>query len=532
MKKRTFRKGLLITLISIGIVLLSLNTIVSLILKNKINKTEIVSVKEISSNVFSGTISLSELELNNLMVDSTRVLNGKVGKVQIHHIKIFQYLSSKHLATGLIEISESQLTVSTTSDSLLIKKFLSNSKESKPFEGIIDSIVVKQSAIIFELDSGRVLKAWINNVNTGQIQFPVEQQSDNPILSSLALKTDSIVYRDSVSMYTFSIYNLIADKEDKKINFDLLNIHPHHDKNTFARRAKFQTDRFEGQVKNFSYNYLSFNSLLAGETFRGNASLDSFDLIVYRDKTIPRKENDIKHTVQKYLDLLKFDLDLDSLTLKNGEIAYQEKSEKSGEVGEINFGSLNCKLTGISNIRKDDTLFLKATSSFMNSASVQVDVEFPSGKNYFDCSGTVTGLPFKTLNKITSPAAGILFSRGNIKRLAFNMRADMDSSRGDLIIEYDDLDFAVQNKPGGDTTGVKSKIITFIAGDIFIPTSIPGEGKVLKSGIISNPRNSERFIFSYIWKSIFAGVKSAVLENMQEKKSKKRNNWFNGLFNG
>lgn len=262
---------------------------------------------------------------------------------------------------------------------------------------------------------------------------------------------------------------------------------------------------------------------------KGNAAIDSFDLTVYRDKTIPRKENDIKHTVQKYLDLLKFDLDLDSLTLNNGEIAYQEKSEQSGLEGEINFESVNSTITGITNTQNEDTLILTATASFMNTADVQVEVEFPLSKNYFDCRGTVTGLPFKNLNKITSPAAGILFSRGNIKRLAFNMRADFDSSRGDLILEYDDLDFAMQSK-GGDTTGVKSKIISFIAGDIILPSSIPGEGKELKAGVISNPINNERFIFSYIWRSIFAGVKSAVLENMQgqdNKKSKKeKRNFF------
>ena len=532
MKKRSFKKGLLITIISIIVVLLSVNTIVSFIIKNKINKTENISAKDVSTNVFSGTISLKQLEFTNLMIDTTQVLNGSLDKIQINNINIFQYIKSNQLSTGLIEINESQLTVSTTSDSSLINKFLSKSKDSKPFEGIIDAIEITKSAMIYQRDSGRVLKVWINEVETGEIHFPIEKQSEKPILSSLSLSTDSIIYEDSVSMYTFGIYNLVADNNAKQVTFELLDIHPHHNKNTFARRAKYQTDRFEGQIKNVSYNFLSFDSLLSGKTFKGNVAIDTFDLTVYRDKTIPRKENDIKHTVQKYLDLLTFDLDLDSITLKNGEIVYQEKSEKSGLEGEINFGTINCTLSGISNINKNDTLFLTATSSFMNSASVQVDVEFPLGKNYFDCSGTVTNLPFKNLNKITDPTAGILFNKGTIKRLAFNMRADMDSSRGELIIEYNDLDFAVQNKPGGDTTGLKSTIISYVASDVVVPTNIPQEGKVLKAGIIRNPRNPERFMFSYIWRSIFAGVKSAVLENMQEQKTKKRNRWFDGWFGG
>ncbi|HMT29133.1 MAG TPA: hypothetical protein PKD91_07630 [Bacteroidia bacterium] len=533
MKKQTFKKGLLITVFSLVILVLSINTIVSFIIKNKINKAENVTVDDVSSNIFSGTINLHDLEISDLMIDSNQVLNGSVKEVQVNHIKIFQYLSDKTLATGLIEINESQLKLASTSDSLLINKFLSKSKTSNALSGVIESIVVRQSALVYDRDSGKVLNVWINNINTGELRFPIDKNSDHPITTSLSFQTDSIVYVDSVSMYTFSIYNLVSDKESKQISLELLDIHPHHNKNTFARRAKFQTDRFEGQVRNIIYNYKSADSLLTGKTIKGNISCDTLHLIAYRDKTIPRKEHDIKHTVQKYLSMLKFELDLDSMTIQHAEITYQEKSEQSGLEGEINFGSVNTTLTHITNVRKTDTLVLKASSTFMNTAKVIVDIQIPLSQNYFDCKGSITGLPFKNLNKITGSAAGIIFSRGNMKKIAFNMRADVDSSRGDLILEYDDLDFAVQNKPGGDTTGIKSKIITFIAGDIFLPTSIPGEGKVLKAGVISNPKNEERFMFNYIWKSIFSGLKSAVRENMQgqnTKKSKKEKSNFFKLF--
>ena len=240
------------------------------------------------------------------------------------------------------------------------------------------------------------------------------------------------------------------------------------------------------------------------------------------DNNIKRKENVVKPTLQVVLKSCLLFIELDFLVIESFTISYGEIAENDKLYGIVSFDSLDAVISNLKSGKISNcNLTIDAQALFINEGNLIAHFEFPYDKDYFDCNGSLNNLEFIRLNQVSVPLSKVNFSNGKISKLMFNFRADTDSSRGDLLFYYSNLNFAISSNSRGDTSNFKSRVLTFIADDLVVSDGNPDKNGNVSKGIIREARNRERFIFNYMWKSIFSGVKSTVLNNAV-KTNKKR----------
>jgi hypothetical protein len=96
--------------------------------------------------------------------------------------------------------------------------------------------------------------------------------------------------------------------------------------------------------------------------------------------------------------------------------------------------------------------------------------------------------------------------------MEFDYIADNEKAKGKLIMIYKGLDIAFKNKQTGKATGIKERLIAYVANKIIIDSN-PVEGKGIRDGKIEYERDPERFFFSYTAKSILSGVKTSIFKS-------------------
>jgi hypothetical protein len=99
----------------------------------------------------------------------------------------------------------------------------------------------------------------------------------------------------------------------------------------------------------------------------------------------------------------------------------------------------------------------------------------------------------------------------------FSFVANNTKASGKMKLLYHGLAVTVENKQTGDSTGLKLKLITFIANRKLIDAN-PQPGKEVRAGKIDEIRDHERFLFSYCFRSILSGIRTTLMIDPPEEK--------------
>jgi hypothetical protein len=210
----------------------------------------------------------------------------------------------------------------------------------------------------------------------------------------------------------------------------------------------------------------------------------------------------------------------------SADIGYKQFAEESIHPGRVFFTDLNGMIYNLTNDTLNenlsDTILANLDAKFMNrsKAAIQVKIPMASANQSIYVNGTLASLDVRDLNIMTENVAFVRLNGGKIKSMEYHFTMDKNNSLGNMILVYDDLDISLINKDAGRSTGIKIKVMNFIAKKFIIQSSNPSPGKPVRQGIISYPRNPEKFIINYGWKSIFSGIKSTI--GLQESGSIKK----------
>lgn len=82
---------------------------------------------------------------------------------------------------------------------------------------------------------------------------------------------------------------------------------------------------------------------------------------------------------------------------------------------------------------------------------------------------------------------------------------------------YHGLNIAIKNKRTDKTTAIKEQITSVIA-NMKVLDSNPMPGEEVRTGIIDQERDPEKFLFNYCFKSILSGMKTSIIQSPKEKK--------------
>jgi hypothetical protein len=227
--------------------------------------------------------------------------------------------------------------------------------------------------------------------------------------------------------------------------------------------------------------------------------IDSFQLDVYRDKTIPEYSK-AKPTYGQMVQKLDFIIDGKALEAKNSRISYSMKGE-DGKISKIDLNDVNARLTHLHNIpeRKQNAI-LKGTFAMGPGSLVRVDLSYNQFANVetFVMDAHATNVETSALNSMLRPAVNV-----ELSGLITELRSHMDS-RGDadgtFMIQSQDIAVDVF-----DQEGERRKVVSFVASKLLNP---PIEKN---SEVEDFKRDPTRSMWRYAWYFVLEGMKKTVL---------------------
>ena len=184
--------------------------------------------------------------------------------------------------------------------------------------------------------------------------------------------------------------------------------------------------------------------------------------------------------------------------------------------GKISFENTSGTITNVTNearVKSKNPFMLASLDSYMmGQGKLHVNFKFDlnARNGAFSYNGELTNMKGSVLNKITKPLGLVQVKSGQVQKLNFDVVADETKARGKLSFAYDDLSIGLLKKVEGNNRLVKQKLISMLANALVINPANPNkEGKFITAPIEfeRDPTNS---FFSFIWQSLFQGIKYTV----------------------
>jgi len=493
------------------------------------NSLYMLEFEDVKINVFSG--SLKVINLTVTPTDSAYHLldGGKIKKLIVSQIPVFKIMGLKYLEfikEQTIDIVQVELTDFTV-DYLINTKaehpenkntFALHDVFSANFKGAeIENIHVDAEAInfyhvgkrdssFFTIDSVHVyLSDIIINSETLKNPIPVNFKDVRISTGHFSL--------NSMKFYTIYTTDVKFDVMESSLSIDGFKLKPNYSKEDYNKQIKYNNDWFSISTESIKLNGFSIEEL----EFNGLLSFTSLEvkgpnIEIYRDKRLPDAPFKYKSLLGGMVHKIPMDLNIDTVLISDGKLKYQEQTDVSDQPGTVFFDPLKLAVYHVTNdsslIAENNIMRVDFHGRIMGEANLdaEIDIDLASKHEEFSISGTLEPVTGTAFNPMVEHLLPVKITSGDISKTAFNFKANDDISRGELIMEYENLGVEVSKGKDHDK---KSKLISLVANGLLKSKNTPDHHKY-RTGTIRFERRKDKAIVNYLWNSCKIGIISIV----------------------
>lgn len=384
---------------------------------------------------------------------------------------------------------------------------------------------INKNSAIPEIDSIKnlnvTLKNWLIDKNSAR------DTSRFYLLKDVVIKLNNYTFATPDSLYHINLNQLDFMASSGKLNIKSFSVVPRYSEMAFGKAVGYSKDRFDIQMSNISLEGINLPLYVRKkELYATEMNVDNGSVSVFNNNELP-KITEIKlgkyphQLLQKVTALLT----VKQLNLSNIDLSYAEFDKDSKQKGKITFERTSGSITNITNSKKirDKTPFMFAnlTSYMMGQGRLDVNFKFnlTAKDGGFSYSGTLGEMDGRTLNRITRPLGMVEVRSGHVKKLEFNIDANESLATGKVKFAFNDLSVALLKKEEGRDHLVRQGLMSFLANAMIINSDNPKADGVLIAAPINFEREKTASFFSFIWKTLFQGIKYSVgVTPVKEKK--------------
>lgn len=391
---------------------------------------------------------------------------------------------------------------------------------------------------LFEHDKSGKRKIEVRNIAVGEINFPridfyltSESAKDTVahILSDvnmkdlfLAKQMDSLTWQkgevaiSNFAMnheeenYGYSIRRIRLGITDKSVEIDSIKVRPLVGKSAFMARAGKQcsyVDAFIPHLKIRSIDWYTFPT--------ATLQIDHMSIQVitdmYRDKRLPFLQREDRPLPSHLLHRIPVQLKIDTISLKDSFVRYEEMPENGDSTGVVFFDQLNATIIHVHNNRKMEVdTRMTARAKFMGQGDLDAYFTFPYDTlQPYRAAGTLKNFPLVSINKMLGSAAQAKIESGTMRDLKFEFAYTNLRSEGRLELQYENLKVLTLRENKDNEQSV-SRIKTLLLNTFIIKKNVNEDRKDdSRAGDIAFDRDTKKSVFNFWWKSILSGIKSA-----------------------
>ena len=328
--------------------------------------------------------------------------------------------------------------------------------------------------------------------------------------SNWKLSADGFSFMSADKRYKMNVGAFDMDNGSSSMRIKNFSVIPMFTEASFSKSLTRQEDLYNLEFKNIVLGGIDTRLLVTKKRLEAETATLQPIVKIYRDRTVP-PDNSSK--VGKYphqlLQNIKVPFSIKKIMVKDGYVAYKEKSDLSMKSGTVVFKNINGTITNVTNIKelisKNNILTLDATTSFMEVSQLhsvwKLQLNSPNGA--FEVSGEGGAFNAPVLNPMIEALGMASIKSGKVNKITFNVKGTDNIATGSSVLLYQDLKVELLKKDSGD---FKKKGLMSLLTNALIKDANPQNGTV-RTGEINYQRDITKSFFNLLWKSVFSGIK-------------------------
>lgn len=327
---------------------------------------------------------------------------------------------------------------------------------------------------------------------------------------SFSVKDYSMMLPDS--LYAAKASAIAVSSQSESIAISSIALVPLYGPQEFMEKIGEQADRLDIAVKELLVEGVDFDRLLEKELLASFVTIDSMNLMAYRDKRYILPADKYVKFPQQALREFPHYVHIDSILLHNAQITYRERVEGGERPGHINFVNVHALTSNVTNdadlLRDSIAMVTNATGYLMGAGKITVHIKIPIGNkqnvHYFE--GDMSAMDMKVVNPMLK---NIVFGEvvsGKVNELSFHAYVNEDESQGAMRFGYEDLKVQINHQ---ESEKGRKGLITFIANSFIVKSNNPAHGKFRESDM-HHVRDKRKSLINFWWKTILSGFKETM----------------------
>lgn len=521
LKKKWFL-GIMLFIVAMGIVSsLVLDSIVkNILIKQVPEQTQgryFLEIESLSCSIFQRKLHLFStklLPLSGQNIGSQAVFSIEIGELELAGVQIWRLIRNKELVINQVNILDPLIAIKRGIElDTLGNDNASGKKENIPFIQVNGFNIKNAHFTVIGHDSTNSIAASDASFSLQGFIYDPQSLSSPPFDFedfSLSVKDYSMALPDS--FYTLQASAVTATAESESITISGLELVPIYDIHQFMEKKGEQADRLNVFVKELKLQGLDFDRILEKELVASFVTIDSLNLVAYRDKRyiLPSKKY-VKFPQQALREFPHY-VQVDSVLLHDAQITYRERVEGSEAPGHINFVNINALTTNVTNapdqLKDSVAMITNATGYLMGAGKISAHIYIPIGDeqnvHYFE--GNMSPMEMKVVNPMLK---NIVFGEvlsGKVNELSFRAHLNEDESHGSMRFGYEDLKVQINHQ---ESEKGRRGLITFVANTFIVKSDNPANGGFRESEM-HYVRDKRKSLINFWWKTVLSGFKETM----------------------
>jgi hypothetical protein len=319
-------------------------------------------------------------------------------------------------------------------------------------------------------------------------------------------------------MYTLKVDTLRGFANNGHIKLKGFQMIPMYPDLQFSRKYKTQRDRYDLNFPNVEFKGLDLQRFnIEGRLHADALTIASANVKIFMNRELaPSKENKSSNFPHISLQRVELPLVIDTVNLKNVDVAYTEYNPIAQERGTVHIDNLNGTIRNVTNdsLQKSKNAFMAADlkAKIIKAADLEAHLRFNlnAKDGAFTFRGNIGAMSMPALNPVAAALGMVKIETGNIQKLEFDIKGNAVGSTGNLKMYYNNLKVQLL-KEGEDGEAPKKKgLLSFLANKLVIKDANPEKGEALRVAPVQFTRSPSQSFFSLLWKSVFAGIRETV----------------------
>jgi hypothetical protein len=357
--------------------------------------------------------------------------------------------------------------------------------------------------------------------NTGPDEGPNTGPDEGPGATKFDLREPAfwaagLDIRPVGGLHRFACDSLVLGGDGGRLELYGIQVIPLFNKRQFRNQVTHQTDRFEANLDTVRFSGFDPNKLINQKYLSAEQlEVSNGRLEVFRDRHPPL--NTFQRPLMPVRRIMQapFQMRLGTTRINDLDVFYQELPEGSAEEGVIPFRNLSASLTNVTNagehLMHDSIMRIETRARVFGRANLTASFVYNLQDIHggYRAHGTLTAMPFETINPALIPLTGIQVLEGAHEHTSFHFTGNDFRSDGTLTMRYSGLRMDM----APDRGRLRQAITNWVGRQFVYYPSNPGSNGEVRQGTIAFAREPDRFVFHYWWNCFLTGAGSTVMRD-------------------